>query len=464
MLHRLCIPLTLVLLAACAVGPQGPQVDDETDFPGAQHALDPSLAAFPDDSGWSRSFTASGHVDTKNPFFQPLGSNGRSCSSCHRPEDGWSVTPQGLSARFQASGGLDPVFRPVDGAVSPTADVSSVAARQKAYALLLQKGLIRVGLPIPPEAEFTLAAVDDPYGYASARELSLFRRVLPASNVGLLSTVMWDGRESLKGQSLHLDLAQQAQDATSGHAQAATPLSDAQRQAIVDFETSLYSAQVYDTQAGNLTAQGGQGGPELLARQPFFPGINDSLGQNPSGAAFDPKVFTLYDAWAGLDSGPRRAARQAVARGQAIFNTRPIEISGVGGLNDELNTPVIHGTCTTCHDSPNVGHHSLPAPLNLGLADAARRTPDLPLYTLKNTATGQTVQTTDPGRALVTGRWKDIGRFKGPILRDLAARAPYFHNGSAASLKDVVDFYDTRFGLALTDQEIADLVAFLRTL
>lgn len=72
--------------------------------------------------------------------------------------------------------------------------------------------------------------------------------------------------------------------------------------------------------------------------------------------------------------------------------------------------------------------------------------------------------TTDPGRALITGKWKDVGRFKGPILRGLAARAPYFHNGSARDLAAVVEFYDQRFDLHLTDQEKADLVAFLRSL
>ena len=104
----------------------------------------------------------------------------------------------------------------------------------------------------------------------------------------------------------------------------------------------------------------------------------------------------------------------------------------------------------------------MPAPLNIGIADASRRTPDMPLYTLQNLATGETVQTTDPGRALVTGKWKDIGKFKGPILRGLAARAPYFHNGSAATLTDVVTFYNTRFSIGLIPSEVSDLVAFLR--
>ena len=50
------------------------------------------------------------------------------------------------------------------------------------------------------------------------------------------------------------------------------------------------------------------------------------------------------------------------------------------------------------------------------------------------------------------------------MLRGLSSRAPYFHNGSAASLKDVVDFYDSRFNIGFTDQEKNDLIAFLRSL
>jgi cytochrome c peroxidase len=126
--------------------------------------------------------------------------------------------------------------------------------------------------------------------------------------------------------------------------------------------------------------------------------------------------------------------------------------------------PIQTGTCTICHDTPNAGNHSVAMPLNIGIAAASRRTPDMPLYTLRNSWTGQVVQTTDPGRAMVTGKWRDVGKFKGPILRALAARPPYFHDGSAATLEDVVAFYDTRFNLHLTEAEKADLVAFLRAL
>ena len=50
------------------------------------------------------------------------------------------------------------------------------------------------------------------------------------------------------------------------------------------------------------------------------------------------------------------------------------------------------------------------------------------------------------------------------IRRDLAPRAPYFHDGQAATLMDVVDFYNNRFQIGLTSQEKTDLVNFLNSL
>ena len=143
-----------------------------------------------------------------------------------------------------------------------------------------------------------------------------------------------------------------------------------------------------------------------------------------------------------------------------------MNIRDVAGLNDDLGLPSIPGTCGTCHDSPNVGNHSLPIPLDIGVADtnSPLDVSYLPVIVLLNNITGETKITTDPGRALVTGLWKDIGKVKGPILRGLASRPPYFHNGSAASLADVLEFYDKRFEIGFTHQEKADLIAFLNTL
>ncbi len=427
----------------------------------------PNDLMFNDSSGAFATHSINGSIDLKNEFFRKLGTNGRRCVSCHEPQEAWTITPKGVQARFKHSRGTDPIFRPNDGTNSPNADVSTVEARRSAYNMLLTKALIRVGIGIPDNAEFDLLAVDDPYGFASASQLSLFRRPLPSTNLSFLSAVMWDGRETMPHQTIHFDLGNQANDATLGHAQAASPITAEQRQHIVAFERSLFTAQVYDKSAGRLTAAGATGGPDNLVQDQFYLGINDLFGDNITVAPFSPTVFDLYDSWSGLTGNKRAKGRAAIARGQELFNTKPIAISGVSGINDEeaFGKPtVFNGTCTTCHNTPNVGNHSVSAPLNIGISDASRRTPEMPLYTLRNKTTGEIMVTTDPGRALITGKWKDIGRFKGPILRALAARAPYFHNGSAKDLHAVVDFYNKRFDIGLTDQEKDDLVAFLQTL
>ncbi|HEU4728358.1 MAG TPA: hypothetical protein VFT22_10725 [Kofleriaceae bacterium] len=452
-----------------------------------------------DATGAFTTVSSQGSIDLNNEFFQDLGGNGRRCVSCHVPSVGWTITPKQLrkvfeetdGGKFEDGLGLSAVFRTNDGANSPTADVSTLAKRREAYSMLLDRGLIRVGLAIPANAEFELVAVDDPHHYASAAELSLFRRPLPTANLKFDSTVMWDGREVVPGATVESELLTQANDAVQGHAQA-QPLTAAQRASIVAFETSLAAAQVWDERAGNLHGNGAKGGPDEILKEEFYIGINDNFGDSKTGAAFTPVVFNLFDQWThadghrdghghdrddrhgrdedGDDEGHRGysdEARRAIARGQALFNGKRIPITGVSGINDEAafgKPATLMGTCSSCHNTPNGGNHSVVAPLNIGLVDASRRTPGMPLYTLRNKATGQTVQVTDPGRAMIDGKWSHIGRFKGPMLRNLAPRAPYFHNGFAADLDAVVDFYNDRFHIGFTKQEKSDLVAFLRSL
>ena len=382
---------------------------------------------------------------------------------------------------FFSQSGLGPIFRTNDGSnCDHNVNTSTLEGRRQAYSLLLSRGLIRITMPVPAGAEFTVQSANNPYGCNETATLSMYRRPLPAANLRFLSTVMWDGRESTPpstqkityapGQTpmgiLLADLGHQAIDATTGHAQGATPTA-AQVQDIVNFETSLMTAQALDYRAGVLSQGGAGGGPVALAAQQFFIGINDSFppsfGLNPTGAPFDPKIFDLFNAWAKAVL-PGRAS---IARGEAVFNSKPITISGVAGINDVPGLPAsFSGTCGTCHDSPNAGDHSISAALNIGVSDVTGPldVSYLPVFTLVNIATNETVQTTDPGRALVTGQWADIGKVKGPVLRGLASRAPYFHNGSAMTLADVVTFYEKRFNISFTPQEKVDLVAFLSSL
>jgi hypothetical protein len=434
---------------------------------------DPNLLAFDDAAGQVRTFNTRGILNPANPFFQDLGTNGRRCVTCHQAGEAWTITPAGVQSRFTASNGTDPIFTNNDGSNCEGALPATLAEKETAYSLLLTRGLIRIGLDMPPGAEFLIDHIDDPYHCAhNTTDASMYRRPLPATNLRFLSAVMWDGRESSPTTTVLQDLAHQANDATRGHAQAAQDLTADQVQAIVDFETGLFTAQARDNSAGNLGSQGAGGGPVAVSQAPFFIGVNDPVGLNPSGAPFDTHVFSIFDAWSTLQTAPVNPyteARLAIARGQQIFNARTFTISGVGGLNGQtfpngVTVPdSITGTCTVCHDTPNAGNHSVKAPLDIGVADPARA-PYLPVYTLRNLSTGEAVRTTDPGRAMITGKWRDISRLKGPVLRALAARAPYFLNGSAATLEEVVDFYETRFNMGLTPQERADLLAFLRAL
>lgn len=490
----------MVGLIGALAGCSSAAVEEETDLvtedeiSTSQSALKigrlPNNLPFFNRDGFAATYSTAGHVDLTGAFFQSLGTNGRSCASCHLPDQGWTITPEGVRERFERTGGTDPIFRLNDGSNSPTADVSTVAKRRAAYSMLLTKGLIRVSNPVPAGADYTLVAVDDPYNHSSAADLSTFRRPLPTANLAAISTVMWDSRETqttvasdpdLMGctllptapkcfKSLQTDLLTQSNDATLGHAQAMLGIVPAQQADIVAFERGLFFGQIYDFNAKFLTANGAKGGPVNISTQEFYFGQNDVIsGDYRTHAPFTTKVFNEYDSWAGDNgNGHTARARSAVARGQELFNSKPIAIVGVKGINDDFGAPVLNGSCTTCHDNPHSGNHSIPAPLDIGLTgdhpEALARTPDMPFYTFRQNSDGTTFKTTDPGRGLITGKFKDLGRFKGPVLRGVSARAPYFHNGSAATLDEAVRFYDKRFAIGLTAQEESDLVAFLKTL
>lgn len=467
---------------------------------------------FPNGSGASQTISSQGGMDLNSPFFQSLGTNGRSCSTCHQPSDGMSVSAANVQLRFMLTQGQDPIFRTVDGSICDHGiDVSTLAGRAAAYSLLRTRGVFRISIPVPANANYQVVNVENPYGCNESDVISMYRRPLPATNLRFLSSVMIDGRESSPAgdttkisfanypASLQADLMHQAMDATNGHAQAspAVDISDPRLTSIVNFEMSLSSAQAYDNRAGLLNARGGNGGPMPLLKQPFFITMNSSINvllpqlEQPGGLVtpgdgqFTPKAFNLYNAWASL---PPSDARAAIVRGQAIFNSKPIDITGVAGINDDVSTgglvaggiPSVQGTCSTCHDTPNVGNHSFATALNIGTADPDPTNPSvnlggidityLPRITVCETdpATGLPTNncktTSDLGQGLIDGNFDHIGKIKGPILRGLAARAPYFHNGSARNLLDVVHFYENRFGLVLTPQEESDLVAYLKSL
>jgi cytochrome c peroxidase len=453
--------------------------------------------------------TAGPTVTAHNAFFQSLGSNGRSCNSCHQPSSGMTISVDNIRTRYLATRAKDPLFAPVDGANCPDA-VAASDTRQSPYgnllghgpdgflaisdprnprSLLLNRGVIRIFLPYPPKnadgqaivPEFSLEVLRDPTGCLINKNfgltsptpvLSVYRRPLITGNLKFVTTIdpttgtplpndpftglpesgniMWDGREPT--------LESQATNATLIHAQALQPPTAQQVAEMVQFENSIFSAQSFDFAAHSLTALGATGGPVNLSAVP--------AGQNIP--------FDEYSNWASLShNGERAAQRESVARGEAIFNTRTFTISNVTGLNDVPGIGNnIPGTCSSCHATKAGTIAIAQGEIDQGTTGtdpAALPAPDLPLLKLTCPAGsrpfgGTTVLTHDLGRALLTGKCVDIGKIKIPQLRGLAARAPYFHDGSAANLREVIEFYDRRFSIGFTDQETQDLINFLRTL
>lgn len=467
----------------------------------------PNLFPFLDPTGLIASYNTSGPIDESNKdvFFQSLGTNGRTCGTCHLASDGMGLGVTSVQLKYLETRGRDPLFAAIDGANCP----NSATQDPSSHSLLLKNGLIRIFLPMPANPQFQIQAYRDPYGCAivtdpttGVQTVSIYRRPLPTTNLRYLSAIMFDGRETAKpltaeasfGPNLNADLMQQAVDAVLTHSQATEPPTVAQQNAIVTFEMGLSSAQVADFRAGWLNVGGAGGGPASLSQQSYYPGTNDSLGADPEGHPFNSSAFTLFAAWENSPDPMRRK----IAAGETLFNTRALTISNVRGLTDNtalaaaLGTTVpiapFQGNCTTCHDAPNVGNHSFPLALDIGTGHdpaqendpivanglTALSVPDVPVYKItgcpnpfqdpSQPVVPYVIYTTDPGKGLITGLCSDVSRTKGPVLRGLASRAPYFHNGAARDLNELLEFYNQRFQMNLTAKEKDELTAFLNAL
>jgi len=436
-------------------------------------------------SGSVQSTAADRSLDESNAFFDPgLGTNGQACVTCHQPDQGFTITVPFIRSAFEASGGLDPLFRANDTADRPDADLSTPEDRLAAFGLFLQLGIVRIGKTLPASADFIVAAQDtprfgplpnpnDPQGPPGSSTLSVFRRPLVSTNVRFDSAVLWDGRASINDMRSQVRRAARSLLLAGGpSAGASGDVSDADADDVAAFMLGVFTDQIFDDDAGKLRARGASGGVASLAKlasDPAAPCTPLASATCTPIVRGNPRTMTLFDAWADVPDHGRKEGRAAVARGQALFN----------GLN-----------CVGCHATNNLGNHpSETFFIRLGvdstatLAELAASDPRinklrdrvrmLPEYCLRPASSTSTlpcgsdsgdIQTTDPGRALVTGRITDVGKFKPPILRNLATRAPFFHNAAAETLDDLVNFYNARSQLNLTDQEHDDLVAFLRAL
>lgn len=441
-MRHVAAPLLLASVFSAIACMDEQRLEDTKGMPQPQTVTLPQLTQLPNNlpipnaAGTAATFSTLGFIDFTTPFHTPLGTNGRSCGTCHLPTSGWSVRPLDAQIFFLLTEGTHPLFRTPE-ANNPMADVSTPQARLAAYSMLLNKAVFRRTFAVPATAEFEVIAHDDPYGVATPTGLSLFRRPLATTNLHLINGVAWENRTGAANAVIRTGLISQARGNVTGAQQGTMPPPMEVLDQIVDWESALATAQLTIHGLGRLDSCGARGGPQHLSAQARVAGR-----------------FDLFDAWIGLKPGKCGSKssdekRLQIARGQELFNNKA-SASG--------------GKCGGCHNVANNGTSLGGILFDVGASAAARRTPDMPLYTLRNKLTGETRQSTDPGRAMISGRWADMDRFKAPTLRGVIARAPYFHNGIARTLLDVVRHYEVALAFDFSPSEEADLVAFLNAL
>lgn len=523
---------------------------------------------FGDPTGRIGSYQPGGETTTANNAFfsSDITTNGRTCFTCHQPQNGWEISPPQILAQYFLTRGRSPLFQPIDAANCPNSPGATtrfpnprfVTARSQ----LFKRGNFRISLNAPnplgrqaPDESYTtfggntnpewvLKVEHDPFGCEldpehglPANLVSVYRRPLPSANVAMLLRdhagvnpakfdIMWDAREP--------DLEAQFINATLFHGQTTVVPDDVSISQGVRFQSGMFTAQSHDYWAGDLTGgdgSGALGGPVNLfdwrqedSPSPCFyetaiseelvcPGIkvkqtllapivlpDGTILVDGNGVPRNLSVNVgsqIYDGFINptTRNRARQTQRESIARGEALFDGKVFIVSKVAGLNDikgSLNGEP--GTCSTCHSNKNVLNDTAGDPKRLGIMDNSNGidtlpwTPDFPRFALYcpagsipffsnpitspdcpgsapgNPADCDKFVTTDPGKGLITGKCKDLGKMKVPVLRGLAARAPYFHGGNAAALIDVVNFYDQRFDIDLTEQEKQDLVNYLNSL
>lgn len=483
--------------------------------PGSGVSL-PAEALANDPSGQLGLLNTSGAVDTKgHPFFEPIGTNGRACVTCHQPSNAMSLSLDTIRARWQATGGKDPMFAAIDGSDCPNLPQE----KESSHSLLLNRGLFRIALPWPPKGddgkpikpEFSIEVVEDPtgcntdpvYGLNSPHPtVSVYRRPRPVANLkyivgpdsGFGAARLFNPKNIAMTMAVDPDtgrrvtmqimsdartptLKTQAIDAAMTHLQMSSAPDEATLKRIVDFEMQIYAGQAVDKVGGSLTEPGGPKalGPRNLAANP-----NGVLGDN-----FDHPAFFDFNVWKTpqpSETSSQRAFRESVVRGYDVFFLKPFWIRDSQHVNTVGIGNPAKRTCVTCHNTQMTGMDLTTGWLDLGTQNLPWAEQDLtspfyagqtqlPLFKITcrddvppHMFLGRVIYTHDPGRALVSGRCMDVGAVVMQQFRGLAARAPYFANGSAKSLREVVDFYDRRFNIGYTDQEKQDLINFLSVL
>ncbi len=363
----------------------------------AEEALSPPAASR---STRGPAFHYEGSLADAIEFFRPhAGGNGRSCATCHRPEDNFALTPATVEARWQRlqqrrridPAADDPLFRPID------ADDFA-----NDFTTLRTKALVRVTLPLPPNVK----RADDP----AATTTTVLRAVPTVVNAAFTAPFQADGREAT--------LDSQARAAIRSHSESTNEVPAEVIAKIVRFQRDLFSS----VRVARMSRALDEGVVPPSAE--------------PTLDAVERAGRRTFDEFCARCHGGPTQTRNTDARFLPVPARGPLASGAQAFVNVFVGTPR--------PPPPALAPPLPPTPRffdglpTAGLADTAFR------VTLPSGATVPTA-TSDGGRGLVTGDFREFGRFDVPTLFGIDRTAPYFHDNSAPDLDAVIAHYQAMF-------------------
>lgn len=415
--------------------------------------------------------------------------NGRSCSTCHALDEHTVLTPATVSARLAADP-TDPLFNRLD--------ADDPLAAEPTYEHL-KKGLVRVVLDLPDNMD--LIDFDGNVVTGPDRTIEVWRGVPTVDNTAITAPYQYDGRRAT--------LQEQAQGAITAHSQG-PQVARRDLDAIADFEKQQFSsprARWVAQQLAHGVPADELERPELHMRltpaQKRGLDVYNLACEACHGGATTNQVVNreVHDlAFVELKPDGNVLFDTTVQPPRAVLLPRPDdEFLNIGLANlsalGQLGFPLFNSSV------------ALPRYRYRFYTDGTRTTKDVDLPPPPVTASGNPADlvpaldengapifgpnfvpqlvSTDPGRAAITGDPHEFEAFDVPPLRGIANTAPYFHDNSAETLRDVVDIYsrfivqffpplnlplvnppevEGGFPESLTPQQKQDLLEFLQVL
>ncbi|AKT38869.1 cytochrome c peroxidase [Chondromyces crocatus] len=420
------------------------------------------------------------------------GTNGRSCASCHVPEDNFTLTPAHVT-RLLETNPSDPLFSAID-ADDPTAETLTFEH--------LKVGLVRVWLTVPD----TMDLIDDAGNVTTPpdRKVFVWRSVPSIADTAMTAPFQFDGRAAT--------LEEQAQAAIISHSEGGT-VSQTELARIAAFQREVFTSDRARAAAEHL-ARGvaPENVPDMEAALDLTPAeqrgravyeaacaachgggsrgtITNREARDLLFPALKPDGHVLYEVPATDPPTPVLAADQA----SDFLNIGSAFVTYLGQVDPEseiltksVSFPRYRYRFYTDGSRTKKVIDLPPPPPPFDGDDLSDFDPELDDD--GNPIAGPNlvpqIFSSDPGRAMITGQPHDFEAFDVPTLRGIGRTAPYFHNNSARDLDAVVTFY-SQFVLgrlaplnlppihppahegppeALSADQKSDLIAFLNRL